>query len=599
MVPTISRNLSTALLPNSHSTMQAALARAMGLGDIDELYNRSAAHPDGLVSGVLAQLSVHCRIDGADNSATLTSGPVIAVANHPTGLLDGLVLAHMLCRIRNDVKILANELIAAVPDTKRFTIPVDVYHRPGSALRNIRALRQCLKHVKAGGLLVVFPAGEVSRFCWHARSVTDPEWNSTISRLIRTAACARPDLNVVPIHIDARNSALFHLAGIFHSAVRTALLPRQLLNKRGAGVTIRVGRAISSSKISAIESDSDAIAYLRWRTYLLENRQNFKAHTSRPLRRAPAVLSAAPVASPVRPELLRDEVEALRPDHVYGASDGLRAYIATAAEIPSVLAEIGRLREITFRKAGEGTGRAVDLDRFDQHYLHLFLWSEPKEEIAGAYRLARTDVVHVEHGIRGLYTATLFDYGAAFLERMGPALELGRSWVRAEYQRSFAPLLLLWKAIGRFVARHPKYKILFGPVSISNTYQQASRELLVSFLERRAALNDWLGLVSSRTPFLSRRSMPEFPGAQLDIEELSTVIGDIEPDGRGVPVLLRHYLKLGGRLLGFNIDPDFSNALDGLIVVDLTRTEPKLLQRYLGRNEAAEFLKYQKGAYVP
>ena len=177
---------------------------------------------------------------------------------------------------------------------------------------------------------------------------------------------------------------------------------------------------------------------------------------------------------------------------------------------------------------------------------------------------------------------------------MGPALELGRSFVRAEYQKSFAPLLLLWKGIGKYVARNPRYKVLFGPVSISNQYQSISRRLMVSFLERHALLKDWAQLISVRNPFAAARSN-DLPESGFDIEDLSDVVSDIEPARAGVPVLLRQYLKMGGKLLGFNVDPNFSNALDGLILVDLTKTGPKLLERYLGKDEATKFLAFHKG----
>ena len=198
-----------------------------------------------------------------------------------------------------------------------------------------------------------------------------------------------------------------------------------------------------------------------------------------------------------------------------------------------------------------------------------------------------------------MYTATLFRYGDAFLDRLGPALELGRSFVRQEYQKSFAPLLLLWKGIGAFIARNPKYKILFGPVSISNQYHAVSRELMISFLEKYALLQDWTGLVRNRHGFRVRHlcgpNRPALPDAGFDIEDLSSVVSDIEQKQTGVPILLRQYLRLGGKLLGFNVDPKFANALDGLILVDLTKTDPKLLERYLGKGEAQSFLEFQKG----
>jgi len=263
-----------------------------------------------------------------------------------------------------------------------------------------------------------------------------------------------------------------------------------------------------------------------------------------------------------------------------------------------VLREVGRLREITFRAAGEGTGKPLDLDEFDNYYLHLFVWHTRKQELVGAYRLARTDAVRRQHGAGGLYTATLFRFGDPFLERLGPALELGRSFIRQEYQKGFAPLLLLWKGIGTFVARNPRYKILFGPVSISNQYQALSRELMISFLEKYTMLRDWSGLVRNRRGLRERwlkgPLRPALPATGFDVEDLSALVGDIEQKPAGVPVLLRQYLRLGGKLLGFNVDPKFADALDGLILVDLTKTEPKLLERYLGKNEATTFLEFQK-----
>jgi putative hemolysin len=221
----------------------------------------------------------------------------------------------------------------------------------------------------------------------------------------------------------------------------------------------------------------------------------------------------------------------------------------------------------------------LDLDRFDRHYLHLFVWNTRRSEIAGAYRLAPTDSAR-RHG---LYTETLFHYRADFLDRLGPAVELGRSFVRPEYQRGFAPLLLLWKGIGAFLRRNPRYTTLFGPVSISNQYAAASRELMVGFLERYAMLRGWTGIVRGRTPFRRTLKHAALPTAGMDVDDLGAILGDIEEKPAGVPVLLRQYLRLGGKLLGFNVDPKFANALDGLILVDLTKTEPKLLERYLGK----------------
>jgi putative hemolysin len=297
------------------------------------------------------------------------------------------------------------------------------------------------------------------------------------------------------------------------------------------------------------------------------------------------------VCPPLDPSLLAREVATLPEASCLARQGSLEAHIASAAQIPNLLAEIGHLREVTFRAEGEGTGNETDLDLFDQHYLHLFLWNPGAREVAGAYRLVPTADARARYGVAGLYTATLFEYNEDFLDRLGPAIELGRSFVRIEYQRSFAPLLLLWKAIGAWVASHPDCRTLFGPVSISARYRLDSRSLIVRWLERWASWPDLGRLVRERNPF--RAADPEPPAG---FDEMARMVAEMEPDGAGVPVLLRQYLKLGGRLLGFNVDPAFSGVIDGLIVVDLLRTEPRLLSRYLGVEEAARFLNHHRGS---
>jgi putative hemolysin len=261
--------------------------------------------------------------------------------------------------------------------------------------------------------------------------------------------------------------------------------------------------------------------------------------------------------------------------------------------MPWCLQEIGRLRELSFRAAGEGTGRSSDVDLFDAYYLHLFLWDSRASAIVGAYRMGLVDEILQRYGRRGLYTYSLFKYGPRLLERLNPGIELGRSFVRAEYQRSFSALLLLWRGIGRFVLRSPQYAILFGPVSISNSYAPLSRQLMVEYLTTNNAEAELARHVRPKRPFRGPRSRlwdeAEFASVK-DIEELSRLIARIEVDNKGVPILLRQYLKLGGRLLGFNADDRFSDALDGLIMVDLRASDPRVLSRYMGEEGAAAFL---------
>ncbi len=541
--------------------LMAPLAALTKVGEADRLYARLAG--GALVDGLLQQLDIRYQVAECDLAHIPASGAAVVVANHPYGVLDAAVLASLLLQRRPDVKFLTNPWLAALPELASLTIPIDPH---GDTKTNAPGLRRALDFLAAGGLLVIFPAGEVAHFDLTAREVCDPPWQPSVARLLRLASRLQPQLAVVPMHVDGRNSLAFQLAGFLHPRLRTAMLLRELFRQRGASPRVRIGRKVAASTLRE-RTDEEAIAYLRWRTDLLRQRPDFAADTRRPLARAQQ--QAAPIAPPEDPREIEGELARLP---FLCEAGPLLAYEATAQQIPVTLREIGRCRESSFRAAGEGTGQSADLDRFDRHYTHLFLWDRRHRQIAGAYRLCSTDA-----GVDQLYTATLFRYDAAFLERLGPAYELGRSFVAPDYQKDFAPLLLLWKAIGRLVRRNPRHSTLFGPVSISNTYRPVSRHIMASFLQRFAWGGELASLVTSRHPFA-----PQMPSLAADVDDLSAAVSDVEQRPAGVPVLLRHYLKLGGKLLGFNLDPDFANVVDGLIVVDLARTPQRLLQRYLG-----------------
>jgi putative hemolysin len=546
----------------------------LGFDRLEATYEKLRDRRQPIEEELLSHLNLHVVVSEKDLRAIPSTGAAVVIANHPTGIADGAVLASVLRRVRPDVKILGNELLASIPELRDLVIPIDVLSgKPRSA-----ALRKALRFLKQGGLLIVFPAGEVSRFDWKSRTVRDGVWQEGVARLIELARPA-----IIPVHVGAANSALFHVAGTAHPLMRTALLVRELWNKQDATVTVRIGRQIDMQRLLSIASTVERSTYLRWRVDLLGRRQDFRPLTRLPLRRHKPFDQK--IATPEQPEALAKEVNMLAP---LCESGTLAVYISEAERIPTVLREIGRLREITFRAAGEGTGKSTDVDSFDQDYLHLFVWNRATHEVVGAYRLAPTDRV------LNLYTKTLFGFDGKFLRALGPAIELGRSFIRQEYQRGFAPLLLLWKGIGKFVAAHPQYRVLFGPVSISNRYQTLSRDLMISFLERTASLPAWKDLVHPLHPVKGN----DEASPCNDVDELSELVSEIEPDRAGIPVLLRQYLRLGGKLVGFNVDPEFSNTLDGLILVDLTRTEPKLLDRYLGKAEAALFLHHQKGQHA-
>jgi putative hemolysin len=575
--------------------LQKVLSRVLGIEEIARVYDhlQTRKEPGSIADRLLNFLDISFLISATDLKHIPESGSAIVAVNHPFGVLDGAVLASLLTRIRPDVRFLANGVLTVLPELRELVIPVD----PISGLaveKNCRGLRQSIEHLRTGGTLVIFPAGAVAHFRWRAGAVTDAEWNPAVARLVSIARAP-----VVPMYISGANGPAFQIAGMAHPALRTALLARELLNKRGRRIEVHVGAPIAAQKLLAMPTPREQVDYLRWRTHLLAARKQFKPHTAAPLSGRERQANDEPIAAAMPAADVAAEIATLPASCLLGRSGDLEVYLSRAIHIPDVLHELGRLREITFRGAGEGTGKRLDIDEFDRHYLHLFVWNARSKELVGAYRLAPTDVVRRRYGIRGLYTATLFRFGDPFLDRLGPALELGRSFIREEYQRGFTPLLLLWKGIGAFVARNPRYKTLFGPVSISNRYRAVSRELMISFLEKYALLRDWTGLVRNRHALRERSlkgtNRTALPNSGFDIDDLSELVSDIEQKPSGVPVLLRQYLKLGGKLLGFNVDPKFANTLDGLIFVDLTKTDPKLLVRYLGKSEALRFLEFQKG----
>jgi putative hemolysin len=519
---------------------------------------------------------------------------VIIVSNHPFGGIDGIILASILNKVRKDFKILANYFLEAIPDLRPTLFLVDPFGGKDSTKTNIGTLKTAVRWVKDGGMLAAFPAGEVSHFSWKKRKIEDPDWNLTIARLSHMAKAP-----VLPIFFHGYNSSLFHAAGLIHPILRTLMLPRELLKKRDLEIRLKIGHPIPYKRLSLLNDPADLTAYLRFRTYLLKKaftRSN--GFLKLPLRKNRNSDKFEPIALPQEKSDLAKEVASLPDGHHLLKSGTLSVYFARAHQMPCLLPEIGRLREETFRLAGEGTGKSIDLDRFDQDYIHLFIWNEETHEIVGAYRLGPTDEILPKKGRQGLYTHTLFKYKWTLLHGMGPALEMGRTFIRPEYQKSYSPLLLLWRGIGQFVAQNPKYKTLFGPVSITNDYRTYSRQLMAAFLKANNFLPDLSRMVKPRKKF-KQKSMKSLGKNystywQDDIEELSSWVSGIEGDGKGVPILLKQYLKLGGKILSFNLDPDFGNALDGLIMVDLLQTETRIMKRYMGEEGYKDFMHYHR-----
>lgn len=564
-------------------------ARFAPVGRVRSLYHRVQQSPDGFhIENLLTEMRIGIRLSSADRSRIPAHGPAVVVANHPYGVLDGAILTQVLTSVRPDVKILTNFLLGDVPELQQHCIFVDPFHTDRSIESNRKALRASLSWLQAGGMLGIFPAGEVSHWQMPTAHIADPEWSDTAVRLIR-----RTGATALPFYFCGHNGVRFQFMGMIHPKLRTALLLQEFLQHEGKAVEVRIGSPIPHERIFSCPDDREAMEYLRWRTYLLARRKKGKPSWPTVLRSRLSVRAQQPTPSPIAAELLESEIQKLPLSRCLTESGDFAVYECAAVEIPKLLLEIGRLREITFRAAGEGSGESRDLDSFDEYYSHVLLWSKAKRELVGAYRAGDTAEILRTRGIAGLYTSTLFRYDEKLFEKLGPALELGRSFVRPEYQRQYAPLLLLWKGIAKLVSTRPEIAVLFGAVSISNDYNGASREIIYRFFESRMQDDDLAALIQPRSPFrpgfLRRWDCRSMCHALRHLEELSEPIIDVEADGKGLPILLRQYAKIGGKLLGFNVDRKFSNVLDGLVMVDLRKTDPLVLERYMGKESAARF----------
>jgi putative hemolysin len=572
-----------------------ALSQLLGVDGVNRLYARVAHLPPGIgfYQGILRELNVEVGLSEQQLAKIPARGPLLMVANHPLGALEGVVLILALSQVRPDARVMANYLMARVPQLAQVVIPVNPFGGAAATRANLAAMRDCLRWLRQGGAVAAFPAGEVSSWNPWERRVEDRTWNPNVARLARSSGAT-----VVPVYFSGSNGLAFHLGGMLHPRLRTAQLARELLGKRDRQLDVHIGSQLKPETLACWGSDEECIAMMRHRTYLLAARKPQHSHmehaASRLLSRSARTMFKPKPVGPAQPkELLEREISGLPACALLTSAGEHAVFIANASQCPGVLQEIGMLRERTFREVGEGSRKPIDLDRFDRDYQHLFLWNRQTREIIGAYRLSLLQESGQSRTIQDSYIGTLFHFSKDFGPKLGPAIELGRSFIRREYQRSPSGLMLLWKGIAAIARQNPLHAKLIGPVSISNDYSNCSRQILVEALTSQANRHPMHTLVRPRRPFRHRR----LPGWRpemvrllpVESQSLSALIAEIENDGKGLPVLLRQYLNLGGAILGFNVDSQFSRVLDGLIVVDLLKTDPRVLSRYMGREEAIEY----------
>jgi len=515
------------------------------------------------IDALLSILEIHYAFDPNELKKIPKTGPFIVVANHPFGGLDGILLIKILSQVRPDIKVMANFLLKRIGPISDFFLAVNPFETRKEINPGLGGIKSVLQYLQGGGGLCIFPAGEVSGYD-AGNKITDRQWQYPVLKFIKKA-----NVPVVPVYFNGKNSRLFHLIGRVHPNLRTAKLPSELLNKKKKPIKVRIGSAITVKDQEAFTEIYQFGRYLRAKTYSLNSRIEVKRFFNYSLLRKSR---PEPVALPTPQEKILEEVKNMEKDHLLFRLKNFAVYCSPSHGMPAVLNEIGRLREITFREVGEGTNSSIDLDEFDLYYHQLFIWDEEAQRIVGAYRIGKgADILH-EFGQGGFYIQSLFRIKDGFVPVLQQSLELGRSFVVKEYQRQPMPLFLLWKGILYFLLKNPEYRYLVGPVSISNNYSKVSKELIIKFSMSHHFDWNMARLVVPRKAFKFKSQDPNINVIMenmKDINKLDQFIGDVEELNTGLPVLLKKYIRLNAKIIGFNVDPKFNNCLDGMILLDV------------------------------
>jgi len=545
--------------PRGH--LARPLLRTVGrwsrFAQMDAFLQRSAGLQGfAFVSAALGFLDAGYAVDAAALARIPASGRLLIVANHPSGALDALALLDAVGKVRSDVRIIANDMLLELEPLRELLLPVRILG--GRAQRaSLQAVEQALQ---AEQCVIVFPAGEVSRLS--LQGIRDGRWNRGFVRFAR--ACAAP---VLPVRVLARNSALFYGASAVFKPAGTALLAREMFARRKRPLRLQIGQLM---QLDPRQEPGQQLQAVRDALYALGTAaQDTTASEQRP----------QPLAAPLPAAQLAAAIEAT--ELLGQTGDGKQIRLARCAADSPLLLELGRLRELTFREVGEGTGRSRDLDDFDPHYQHIVVWDAPAQCIAGAYRVMRGAPALARSGLQGLYTAGLFRYSDDAIPRIAEGLELGRSFVVPAYWGSRS-LDYLWQGIGAYLASQPGVRYLFGAVSISAALPRAAREQLVAYYQHYYGAG--AGLAESNRPFQYFAAPPSF--GELDAQAAFDVLkANLAALGTSVPMLYRQYTDLcepgGARFLAFGVDPDFSDSIDGLIEVDLQAIRPHKRKRYL------------------
>ncbi len=545
------------------------IMKLLKLEKVNEVYDHSADYVGNqFIDQILTEIGVEYEVSEESLQNIPKDEPFIAIANHPYGGIDGLMLMSIFTRVRPDFKVMANYLLQQIPQLKDNIVSVNPFEKSANQGMNISGIKRSLTYISDGTPIGIFPAGEVSSLKLSTLKISDKMWNPVVGKMIMKSGA-----RVVPVYFSGHNSVTFNLLGLVHPALRTAKLPSELFNKKNEKITVRIGKPISIKTLQTFDDPNDLLRFARARTYALGSALDVKKYFDIDFKSMVFPSDPEPIIEETPLDLILQDIKRAKEKDLLFKQENFCVFMSGAKHIPHVLREISRLREITFREVGEGTNKSFDSDEYDIHYKHLFIWDDEAQKIVGAYRIGLGDVLYRRYKKNGFYLNELFKISKDFTPILRNALELGRSFITLEYQRKPLSLVLLWKGVNEFLRKENyRYKFLIGPVSISNSFSNLSKDLLVDFITKHHFDNELAQYVSPRKRY---KFQYEGEAKELrnmgtdDIKVLDGMIADIETSHMKIPVLLKKYLKQNAKIIAFNVDPKFNNSLDGFLVMNV------------------------------